>query len=130
MNLAQRIIQLADRVGREVKHKADADHPGLARAWATLGSSGGDVTLGAGYNVCSVQRTASSQYRLRFATPLADSHCAIGITPHPASAGCLGLWRAGSARVLHLETTELAFVWRTWLPGLTVRGQLHLVVYR
>lgn len=130
MNLAQRIVQLADRVGQEVKHKVDADHPSLARAWATLDSSSGEVRLCTGYNVSRVERTASSQYRLRFLTPVADARYVVGITLHPLSGGCLGRLRAGSVRVLHLDATEFAFVWRAWLPGLPVRGQLHLVVYR
>lgn len=58
MSLASRIGALAGRIGREVKAKVGADHPGLARAWVCFGFVGHQVVVRAAHNVASVTRLA------------------------------------------------------------------------
>lgn len=88
MSLASRIGALAGRIGREVKAKVGADHPGLARAWANFGYVGGAVQLRAAHNVASVTRLAPGRYRVSFASPLPDANYAwVGVARSSTNTG-------------------------------------------
>jgi hypothetical protein len=73
MSLASRIAALAGRIGREVKAKIGADHPGLARAWVCFGYVGNQIVVRAAHNVSTVTRTAAGRYRVTFATAMPDA---------------------------------------------------------
>ena len=74
MNLSQRIAALAARIGLEVRSKANATHPGLARAWACFGWTGTAMVLRSAHNVASVSRLATGRYRIHFAAAMPDAH--------------------------------------------------------
>ncbi|RCX08611.1 hypothetical protein [Extensimonas vulgaris] len=74
MSLAARIAALAGRIGREVKVKVGADHPGLARAWVCFGHVGSQIVVRSSHNVASVTRTAAGRYRVTFATAMPDAN--------------------------------------------------------
>jgi hypothetical protein len=74
MNLAQRVVELAQRLGQELAARPAQDHPGVARAWVCFGSTGSQIQLRASHNVASVTRTAAGRYRVRFATPMPDAN--------------------------------------------------------
>ena len=88
MSLASRIGALAGRIGREVKVKVGADHPGLARAWVCFGHVGGQIVVRAAHNVAAVTRIAAGRYRVSFATPMPDAnYCWVGVARSNTNTG-------------------------------------------
>jgi hypothetical protein len=88
MSLASRIGALAGRIGREVKVKVGADHPGLARAWVCFGHVGNQIVVRAAHNVASVRRLAPGRYRVSFASPLPDAnYCWVGVARSNTNTG-------------------------------------------
>ncbi|WP_028769443.1 hypothetical protein [Silanimonas lenta] len=88
MSLVSRIGVLVGRIGREVKSKVDAGHPGLARAWVCFGYVGNQVVVRAAHNVASVTRLAAGRYRVHFASPLPDANYAwVGVARSSTNSG-------------------------------------------
>ncbi|MCX7246653.1 MAG: hypothetical protein NTX31_03100, partial [Burkholderiales bacterium] len=63
MSLSQRIADLAAAIGRQVKTRISADHPGVARAWVSFGYASNRITIRSSFNVRSVTREATGKYR-------------------------------------------------------------------
>jgi len=74
MSLADRIAGLAARIGVEVGTKVNAAHPALARAWVSFGYVAGQMVIHHSYGVASVARLSAGQYRVHFASQLADAN--------------------------------------------------------
>ena len=88
MSLSDRIAGLAARIGFEVGTKVDATHPALARAWVSFGYVAGQTVIHHSYGVTSVERLAAGQYRITFATPMADAnYCWLGLARSVSSSG-------------------------------------------
>ena len=88
MSLADRIAGLAARIGVEVGTKVNAAHPALARAWVSFGYVAGQTVIHHSYGVASVERLAAGQYRITFATPMADAnYCWLALARSVSSSG-------------------------------------------
>lgn len=88
MSLSDRIAGLAARIGFEVGTKVDATHPALARAWVSFGYVAGQTVIHHSYGVASVERLAAGQYRITFATPMADAnYCWLALARSVSSSG-------------------------------------------
>ncbi|MBL0144304.1 MAG: hypothetical protein IPP91_19915 [Betaproteobacteria bacterium] len=88
MSLSDRIAGLAARIGFEVGTKVDATHPALARAWVSFGYVAGQTVIHHSYGVASVERLAAGQYRVHFASPLADAnYCWTATARSPSTSG-------------------------------------------
>jgi hypothetical protein len=88
MSLADRIAGLAARIGVEVGSKVNAAHPALARAWVSFGYVAGVTVIHHAYGVASVERLAAGQYRVHFASPLADAnYCWTATARSPSTSG-------------------------------------------
>ena len=88
MSLSERIAGLAARIGFEVGTKVDATHPALARAWVSFGYVAGQTVIHHSYGVASVERLAAGQYRITFATPMADAnYCWLALARSVSSSG-------------------------------------------
>ena len=88
MSLSDRIAGLAARIGFEVGTKVDATHPALARVWVSFGYVAGQTVIHHAYGVASVERLAAGQYRITFATPLADAnYCWLGLVRSVSASG-------------------------------------------
>ena len=74
MSLAQHIADLATAIGRQIKVRITADHPGVAKAWVCFGYVGDQVVVRAAYNVRGVSRLAAGKYRVSFTTPMPDAN--------------------------------------------------------
>lgn len=75
MSLSDRVTDLAQAFGRELKSRAPSDHPGVARAWVCLADDGATLvpTILSSHNVATVERLGRGHYRLYFERPLADA---------------------------------------------------------
>ena len=88
MSLSDRIAGLAARIGFEVGTKVNATHPALARAWVSFGYVAGQTVIHHSYDVASVERLAAGQYRITFATPMADAnYCWTANARSPSTSG-------------------------------------------
>jgi len=92
VNLSQRIAALAARIGLEVRSKAAATHPGLARAWVCFGWTGTAILVRAAHNVASVTRLAAGRYRIHFATAMPDAnYCWTALARSSTDSGTMRL---------------------------------------
>jgi hypothetical protein len=108
MSLSDRIAGLAARIGFEVGTKVNATHPALARAWVSFGYVAGQTVIHHSYGVASVERLAPGQYRVHFASPLADAnYCWTATARSPSTSGSQRLAISSSAAdehaVAHLD---------------------------
>ncbi len=130
MSLASRIASLASRIGREVKTKIDATHPGLARAWVTFGYVGNQVVLHAVHNVAGVTRTAAGRYRVTFATAMPDAnYCWTALARSSTNSGTqrVAIVRASS----DLKTAQYVDIaCATAAASFDDSSEINLVVYR
>ena len=130
MSLSQRISDLAAAIGRQVKTRISADHPGVARAWVSFGYVGSTTMVWAGFNVQSVTRSATGKYRVTFATPMKDvNYCWTAFARNSGSQTTL---KVASARVTaEAKTTEYVEVICASQAGtLSDTSEFNLMVYR
>ena len=74
MSLARSITRLAAAIGREIKTRITAEHPGVAKAWVCFGYVGNQIVVRSSHNVASVTRTAAGRYRVTFAVAMPDAN--------------------------------------------------------
>ncbi len=129
MSLAQRITELAQRIGEEMRHLVATDHPGLARAWVNFGWEGGQVRIHAAHGVEDVIRLGRGRYRVIFAQPFQDAHYAwVAFARHAGKGGI----RFAAARAEVEDKTakdiEIAYL----RPGGKLRDspEISLIIYR
>ena len=130
MSLSDRIIELATRIGEEIKGMVRPDHPGLARAWVSFGAAGGAVVLRAAHNVARVERIETGKYRIHFALPMPDAnYCWLAFA---RNAGSQRKQKIAAARAT-AEAKTPAFVdliVTTTNGSLSDSSEINLVVYR
>ncbi|MFZ4481684.1 MAG: hypothetical protein ACOYNZ_17520 [Rhodoferax sp.] len=130
MSLSQRIADLAGAIGRQVKTRISADHPGVARAWVSFGYVGSATVILASFNVQSVTRSAAGKYRVTFATPMKDANYCW--SAFARNAGSQTTLKVASARVTaEVKTTDYVEVICASQAGtLSDTSELNLMVYR
>jgi len=88
MSLSARIAALAQRIGLEVRRKADVADPGLARAWVSFGYLDNAMVTYRAFNVSEVQRLGAGRYRVWFSTPMPDAdYCWIALARSNSNSG-------------------------------------------
>jgi len=130
MSLAQRISDLASRLGNELKTRIGANHPGVAQAWVSFGWNNNQLVIGAAYNVAQVTRLAVGKYRISFATALADAnYCWLAFARSPGNSGTV---RTALARLTADAKTAqyVEVVCATANYALADSSEVNLVVYR
>jgi hypothetical protein len=130
MSLASRIAALAGRIGREVKAKIGADHPGLARAWVCFGYVGDQIVVRAAHNVSTVTRTAAGRYRVTFATAMPDAdYCWMALARSNTNSGTqrVVIVRASSDEK---TPTHVDVGCATTAASFADSPEINLVVYR
>jgi len=129
MTLANRIADLASRIGKLIAAKIDANHPGVARAWVNFGVVSGGIVLRARHNVASVTRLATGRYRISFAAPMPDDgYC---WTAQVRSSADSGQQRLAVMRASDLKAPEYVEIsCATASSSLADSAEINLVVYR
>ena len=130
MTLARNIADLAAAIGRAIKSRITADHPGVARAWVSFGSVGNAIVIRASFNVQSVTRVATGQYRVTFATPMFDAdYC---WTAFARNAGNQSTLKFAAARVTAEAKTAnyVEVICATQAGTLSDTTELNLTVFR
>ena len=130
MSLSQRISDLAAAIGRQVKTRISADHPGVARAWVSFGYVGNRTVILSSFNVQSVARDSTGKYRVTFATPMKDAnYCWSAFARNSGSQSTL---KVVSARInAEAKTDDYVEVICSSQSGtLSDTTELNLVVYR
>ena len=130
MTLARNIADLAAVIGREIKSRITADHPGVARAWVSFGSVGNATVIRASFNVQSVTRVATGKYRVTFATPMFDTdYC---WTAFARNAGNQSTLKFAAARVTAEAKTAnyVEVICATQAGTLSDTTELNLTVFR
>ena len=130
MSLSQRISDLASAIGRQIKTRISADHPGVARAWVSFGYVGSTTMVWSNFNVQSVTRMAAGKYRVTFATPMVDAnYCWSAFVRNSGSQSTL---KVASARVsAEVKTVDYVEVICASQAGtLSDTSEFNLMVYR
>ena len=130
MSLSHRISDLAAAIGRQVKTRISADHPGVARAWVSFGYVGNRIVILSYFNVQSVTRDSTGKYRVTFATPMRDAnYCWSAFARNSGSQSTL---KVVSARInAEAKTDDYVEVICSSQSGtLSDTTELNLVVYR
>lgn len=130
MTLARNIADLATAIGREIKTRITAEHPGVAKAWVCFGTVGNQVGIRASFNVQSVTRIAVGKYRVTFATRMPDtSYC---WTAFVRNAGNQTALKIAAARVnAEAKTTQyVEVICATQTGTLSDTTELNLTVFR
>lgn len=130
MTLARNIADLATAIGREIKTRITAEHPGVAKAWVCFGTVGNQVVIRASFNVQSVTRIAVGKYRVTFATRMPDaSYC---WTAFVRNAGNQTALKIAAARVnAEAKTTQyVEVICATQTGTLSDTTELNLTVFR
>lgn len=130
MTLARNIANLATAIGREIKTRITAQHPGVAKAWVCFGYVGNQVVIRASFNVQSVTRIAVGKYRVTFATRMPDtSYC---WTAFVRNAGNQTALKIAAARVnAEAKTTQyVEVICATQAGTLSDTTELNLTVFR
>lgn len=130
MTLARSIADLAAAIGRAIKSRITADHPGVARAWVSFGSVGNATVIRASFNVQSVTRVATGKYRVTFATPMFDAdYC---WTAFARNAGNQSTLKFAAARVTAEAKTAnyVEVICATQAGTLSDTTELNLTVFR
>lgn len=130
MSLARSIASLAAAIGREIKTRITAEHPGVAKAWVCFGYVGSQVVIRAAYNVQSVTRIATGRYRVTLQTPMPDTNYCW--TAFARNAGNQSVMKFASARVnAEAKTSDFVEVVCTTQAGtLSDTTELNLTVFR
>jgi hypothetical protein len=130
MSLSQRISDLASAIGRQVKTRISADHPGVARGWVSFGYVSNKIVILSSFNVHSVTRDSTGKYRVTFATPMKDANYCW--TAFARNSGSQSTLKVASARVTaEAKTADYVEVICTSQAGtLSDTTELNLVVYR
>lgn len=130
MSLSQRIADLAAAIGRQMKTRISADHPGVARAWVSFGYVGNTTLVWASFNVRSVTRSATGKYRVTFATPMKDANYCW--SAFARNAGSQSTLKVASARInAEAKTADYVEVICTSQSGsLADTNEMNLMVYR
>jgi len=130
MTLARNIADLAAAIGRAIKSRITADHPGVARAWVSFGSVGNAIVIRASFNVQSVTRVVTGKYRVTFATPMFDAdYC---WTAFARNAGNQSTLKFAAARVTAEAKTAdyVEVICATQAGTLSDTTELNLTVFR
>lgn len=130
MTLARNIADLATAIGREIKSRITAEHPGVAKAWVCFGYVGNRLVIRAAFNVQSVTRIAAGKYRVTFATRMPDtSYC---WTAFARNAGNQSALKFAAARVnAEAKTTHyVEVICATQAGMLSDTTELNLTVFR
>ena len=130
MTLARNIADLAAVIGREIKSRITADHPGVARAWVSFGYVNNAIVIRASFNIQSVTRIATGKYRATFSTPMLDaSYC---WTAFARNSGNLSTSKSAGARVIaEAKTTNyVEVICATQAGTLSDTTELNLTVFR
>ena len=130
MSLSHRISDLAAAIGRQVKTRISADHPGVARAWVSFGYASNRITIRSSFNVRSVTREATGKYRVTFASAMSDAdYCWCAFARNTGSQSTL---KFASARVnAEAKTADYVEVICSSQSGsLTDTTEMNLMVYR
>ena len=134
MNLAQHITDLAQRLALEFKTRITADHPGVAKAWVCFGYEGSGskaaVVVRASFNVNSVTRISTGQYRVTFFNPMLDaSYCWQAFARNAGSQSSMK--HAGARATAETKTAQFVDVICTSSGGsLTDTTEMNLTVWR
>ena len=134
MNLAQHITELAQRLAFELKTRITADHPGVAKAWVCFGYEGSGnkaaVIVRASFNVNSVTRISTGQYRVTFVNPMLDaSYCWQALARNAGSQSSIK--HAGARATAEAKTAQFVEVICTTSNGtLADTSEMNLTVWR
>ena len=130
MNLSQSISDLASAIGRQIKTRISAEHPGVARAWVSFGYVGSTTMVWASFNVQCVTRMAAGKYRVSFATPMQDANYCW--TAFARNSGSQSTLKVASARVTAESKTAdyVEVICASQAGTLSDTSELNLMVYR
>ena len=134
MNLAQHITELAQRVALELKTRITAEHSGVAKAWVCFGIEGSGskalLVVRASFNVSSVTRISTGQYRVTFFNPMPDaSYCWQAFARNAGSQSSMK--HAGSRATAEAKTAQFVDVICTSSSGsLSDTTEMNLTVWR
>ena len=134
MNLAQHITNLAQRLALEFRTRITADHPGVSKAWVCFGYEGSGnkaaVVVRASFNVNSVTRISTGQYRVTFANPMLDaSYCWQALARNAGSQSSMK--HAGARATAEAKTTQFVDVICTTSNGtLADTSEMNLTIWR
>ena len=130
MSLSHRISDLAAAIGRQVKTRISADHPGVARAWVSFGYVGNKTVILSSFNIQSVTRDSTGKYRVTFANPMADANYCW--TAFARNSGNQSTLKVISARVNAEGKTDdyVEVICSSQSGTLSDTTELNLVVYR
>jgi len=131
MSLSQRIAALVQRIGLELRSKANATHPGLARAWVCFGWTGTAMVLRSAHNVSGVTRLAVGRYRIHFTAPMPDAnYCWSALARSSTDSGTMRLAivraLADQKTALHVDLCCATAASATFSDS----TEINLVVYR
>jgi hypothetical protein len=130
MSLVGNIADLALAIGRELKSRITADHPGVAKAWVCFGYVGNAIVIRASFNVLSVTRLAPGKYRVNFVRPMPDAgYCWSAFA---RNAGKQSALKFASARVTAetKTTTYVEVICATQAGTPSDTTELNLMVFR
>ena len=130
ISFTQRILDLTERIAQELKQFVTPAHPGLAKAWASFGVEKGKLVIHAAFNVESVTRLATGQYRVIFSTPFPDTnYCWQAFARNTGSQSSMKI--AAARAKAEAKTPEFVEMICTTVAGtLSDSTEINLTVYR
>ena len=134
MNLAHHITNLAQRLALELKARITADHPGVSKAWVCFGYEGtgskASLVVRASFNVNSVTRLSTGQYRVTFVNPMLDaSYCWQAFARNAGSQSSMK--HAGARATAEAKTAQFVELICTTSNGtLADTSEMNLTVWR
>ena len=134
MNLAHHITDLAQRLALELKTRITADHPGVSKAWVCFGYEGtgskASLVVRASFNVNSVTRLSTGQYRVTFVNPMLDaSYCWQAFARNAGSQSSMK--HAGARATAEAKTAQFVELICTTSNGtLADTSEMNLTVWR